>query len=550
MDKTPESKRRRHLQGQPSNASEVSFSATGQVTEDDMVDGCLVCALALENLHSFRDKFPGASVLLGLSPCDTSDEPVVLTWGSCCSGSEGVNFALQAIQLALAKNGFAIVFQHLFSCESNKTKRTWISKVIEAGSVFPENGVQGAHGNQDPGIFTDIAHMKDEAAKCESHKGKCQVKTVDVLFIGTSCKDLSRQNCHVDRSKPVLAEAMSRGGSAQTFNGLLDYCEGYRPAMVVYENVDAIDDKITANAENNLTILMNAMRTLGYRGQKIMTDAQHFGLPCRRRRLYILFVSENNSLLRFGDDGAIGRAFSKVRTSVTATMRSPPCATKCFLKESNPERAALLRKRLEEAQETAAKRQESKKAPQNTWVEKHMAHADQLGVRWAANVPQVLSQNPWFQCLTHREADALRLSRVESPHSAFRNLSQSVGRINCQSLQPDGTHVGPTMLPTQLLWIESAERIMIGEEALMFQGFPILPMMSKVELPGPCSTHAFLQDLAGNAMALPVVMAVFQAGLASFEIAMSDDEEDEEAESIQLDVETALAAVAKLRPPA
>ena len=68
MDKTPESKRRRHLQGQPSNASEVSFSATGQVTEDDMVDGCLVCALALENLHSFRDKFPGASVLLGLSP--------------------------------------------------------------------------------------------------------------------------------------------------------------------------------------------------------------------------------------------------------------------------------------------------------------------------------------------------------------------------------------------------------------------------------------------------------------------------------------------------
>ena len=51
-------------------------------------------------------------------------------------------------------------------------------------------------------------------------------------------------------------------------------------------------------------------------------------------------------------------------------------------------------------------------------------------------------------------------------------------------------------------------------------------------------------------MALPVVMAVFQAGLASFEIAMSDDEEDEEAESIQLDVETALAAVAKLRPPA
>eukprot|EP00435_Cladocopium_sp_Y103_P058738 s662_g20.t1 len=500
MDKTPESKRRRCLQNQPSNESEALLLATGQVTEpEDVVDGSLICTLALQNLKCFRDKFPGSSVLLGLTPGDTEDEHLILSWGSCCSGSEGVNFALQA----------------------------------------------------DPCIFTDIANMKGEEATCERHKGKCPVKTVDILFIGTSCKDLSRQNCHVDRSKPVLADAMSRGGSAQTFNGFVEYCEGHRPAMVVYENVDAIDDKITANAENNLTIFMKAMRSIGYQGQKIMTDAQHFGLPCRRRRLYILFVSEkNNNLLRFRDDGAIGQAFGKVRTLVTATMRSPPCATKCFLKESDPDHKALLRERLEEALDTAGKRQEAKKAPQNTWVEKHMAYADQLGVRWAASVPPALSQNSWFQCLTGREADALRLSRVESPNSEFRNLSQSVGRINCQSLQPNQTHVGPTMLPTQLLWIESAERTMTGEEALIFQGFPILPMMRKVELPGPCSTHAFLQDLAGNAMALPVVLAVLQAGLAAFEFAMPGDEEDEEAENNELDVATALAAVAKLRPPA
>ena len=103
------------------------------------------------------------------------------------------------------------------------------------------------------------------------------------------------------------------------------------------------------------------------------------------------------------------------------------------------------------------------------------------------------------------------------------------------------------MLPGPQLWMESRQRLMVGEEALMFQGFPISllqDLQDKCSLPAACSSHSFLQDLAGNAMALPVAMAIFQAGVASLPwIPRRDDASDPGSE----DVATALAAVALLK---
>ena len=146
-----------------------------------------------------------------------------------------------------------------------------------------------------------------------------------------------------------------------------------------------------------------------------------------------------------------------------------------------------------------------------------MAYADQLGVRWASPVDASLLENPCYACLTKREQDALVLSRVDGPKAEFRNLSQSVGRINARSTKEElGREVAPTMLPGHMIWVESQQRLLTGEEALIMQGFPILRLQAKVvSLPEEVSTQGFLRDLAGNAMAFPVVLAIFQAGLAS-----------------------------------
>ena len=187
---------------------------------------------------------------------------------------------------------------------------------------------------------------------------------------------------------------------------------------------------------------------------------------------------------------------------------------------------------------------QEKKQPPQTWLDKHMAYADQLGVRWAAPVEAGLANNVWYQTLTKREQDALVLSRVDGPACMFRNLSQSIGRINTRSTAQDleGREVAPTMLPGQILWVEGQERLLTGEEASILQGFPILRLKAKVlSLPPELGAQQFLTDLAGNAMALPVVLAIVQAGLACVRWREARDADEE-----QDDLAVAMAALAQL----
>ena len=77
------------------------------------------------------------------------------------------------------------------------------------------------------------------------------------------------------------------------------------------------------------------------------------------------------------------------------------------------------------------------------------------------------------------------------------------------------------MFPGQLLWSESPSRPLTGAEALIFQGFPALRFLKNVEATDQdqrgsktyCS-DSLMTDSAGNAMALRVLLAILQAGLA------------------------------------
>ena len=67
---------------------------------------------------------------------------------------------------------------------------------------------------------------------------------------------------------------------------------------------DAVDDKVSAAAETNLILLMREMlHEYGYQGQKVMTDAQEFGLPCRRRSLYVFFCARKFRQIQAGRKG-------------------------------------------------------------------------------------------------------------------------------------------------------------------------------------------------------------------------------------------------------
>ena len=89
-----------------------------------------------------------------------------------------------------------------------------------------------------PAFFENIATLGQQSAYCWQHGQPCRVKSVDILVVGTCCKDMSRANAGSSRGNFVLAQATSRGGFAQTFQGLLSYVEERRPLLILFENVD------------------------------------------------------------------------------------------------------------------------------------------------------------------------------------------------------------------------------------------------------------------------------------------------------------------------
>ena len=267
---------------------------------------------------------------------------------------------------------------------------------------------------------------------------------------------------------------------------------------------------------------MEKMQQLQYAGQIVMTDAMEFGLPCRRKRIYIAFVNMTSPKLDLGSMPPLAKVWSDFRKCVTSCLRSPPCA-KDILDGAKSEAAEAWLKKLHWKQldqkvknEKNAKQKKPASAVGEGWIEQHMKFADNLGIRWGSAPSAELAQNPWFALLTEREADVLKLDKAASPLAGFRNLSQSVNRASTVTLQSNGKHLAPTMLPGQLLWCDLLDppRFVLGREALRFQGFPVDQFLAHKDNEYEAS-EALMQELAGNAMAVPVVLAVLQALMAT-----------------------------------
>ena len=103
-------------------------------------------------------------------------------------------------------------------------------------------------------------------------------------------------------------------------------------------------------------------------------------------------------------------------------------------------------------------------------------------------------------------------------------------------------HTAPTQLPGQILFVEVADppRLLLGREALLYLGFPVQLFLQKMAEHGFCHDQEplplpnmasgqvakakkrraavstwlgeqLMMDLAGNAMALPVLLAIMQS---------------------------------------
>lgn len=115
---------------------------------------------------------------------------------------------------------------------------------------------------------------------------------------GFPCQDLS-----VAGKRKGLAGA--RSGLAFTF---LDLVERHRPPLILLENVSGL---LSSNGGADLLALAGRLVELGYGWAFRVLDAQFFGVPQRRRRVFIL-------ALRCGDDDPDGRVAAERAAAVLA----------------------------------------------------------------------------------------------------------------------------------------------------------------------------------------------------------------------------------------
>ena len=90
------------------------------------------------------------------------------------------------------------------------------------------------------------------------------------------------------------------------------------------------------SGETNLDVFRAETASRGYECQVVMTDAAEFGLPCRRRRIYVLLVkTSNNALLDFAGRPLAGM-FATFGALLNGCLRSPPCARLLWLPSEDP----------------------------------------------------------------------------------------------------------------------------------------------------------------------------------------------------------------------
>ena len=596
--------------------------APDPISADELRSGSWLLRVARSNFQRFGEI------------AETSVYPTLtrLTWGSLCSGSEGVYFVMQAINAAVDAAWQDFVLEHKFSCEIVPDKRCWIEAVAECGPAALKHLQQQGRSNtkqkawddgegckpgeaeddaedidfnpdlfeappdssEMPCRFCDITDMGNRMSKCTAHGDKCFVPHVDLLVVGTSCRDLSKANPNKSKNQNVLQQATSRGGSAQTFRGMLAYLDAQRPPLVCYENVDALleDSSSSGCGNGNFEVLLHEFHIRGYQAQATICEASKFGLPCRRRRLYVVFVQmAANNVVDFAKR-PVAECFSYFRQFLGTCMREAASLEEVLRPDDDEAVLAELAARRSKAQEPMSS------VGQAEWPEAHMRFAQGLQMMWTQSAGEHLQQNPWYHTLGNREKNALPLLQAHMPQrlAMVRDLSQSIMRANALTWQADlGRHVCPTLLSKMNLWLEdnrdsSKARLLLGREALSLQGFPIYAFLQVLQESNFCEdrqgqglqtgsakataassskkrggetkfeqgppagnvdrppsgfpSEGLMADLAGNAMALPVIMGVVQSLLSCLE--WRDSENAAPVAQVE-DVDSACAAVALLQ---
>jgi len=124
-------------------------------------------------------------------------------------------------------------------------------------------------------IYSDVRDVPE----CE----RGEWPRIDSLTFGSPCQELSvegkRRGLDGDRSG-LFWEAMRIAGDGPL-----------RPRALLMENVEGL---LSSNGGRDFALVLDAMAERGYRWSFRLLDSQHFGVPQRRRRVFVCAVADDD----------------------------------------------------------------------------------------------------------------------------------------------------------------------------------------------------------------------------------------------------------------
>ena len=127
--------------------------------------------------------------------------------------------------------------------------------------------------------FPDVPNLGDMTKYKEWNLDR---KSIDLIVGGTPCQSFSVAGLRKGLEDP-------RGNLALTFLGMVDH---YRPEWVIWENVPGV---LSSSGGRDFGSFLGALGQLGYGFCYRVLDAQYFGVPQRRRRVFVVAHSSGDS---------------------------------------------------------------------------------------------------------------------------------------------------------------------------------------------------------------------------------------------------------------
>lgn len=149
-----------------------------------------------------------------------------------------------------------------------------------------------SHFGEGSCVNDDIAVVLDQV-----ETGERMIPEFDMLVGGFPCQDYSV-------AKPAPKAKGIEGGKGILWWQIYRMLELRRPKHVLLENVDRLLKSPTSQRGRDFAIILSCLHKLGYTAEWRVINAADYGMPQRRRRVYIYAVAGES-----GMPGVLGAAF-------------------------------------------------------------------------------------------------------------------------------------------------------------------------------------------------------------------------------------------------